>query len=148
MNRFGVSHEKISTIVKVTDEIAFQTNIFALSAAVEAAPGRDGGRFADVAEEVPNLDQRRAQAAREASALIEESIRQCGLGSQKLDSVAQSVHHTANGTASASRALAVQAQSLYAMVDRLRLLAAHTFDPDSNGSAASATPATDPCGSV
>ena len=100
MKEINGSSEKISKIIKVIEEIAFQTNILALNAAVEAArAGEAGMGFAVVADEVRNLAHRSAQAAQDTASLIEESIGKSEQGSRKLDQVAQSIRQiTASAT--------------------------------------------------
>ena len=92
MDDINTQSGKISKIIKVIDEIAFQTNILALNAAVEAArAGEAGMGFAVVADEVRNLAQRCAQAAKDTAALIEESIAKSGDGKAKVDQVAAAI---------------------------------------------------------
>jgi hypothetical protein len=93
MDGIFADSQKISKIIKVIDEIAFQTNILALNASVEAARAGEAGKgFAVVADEVRNLAQRSAQAAKDTSLLIEDSIRSSGAGKQKVGQVADAIH--------------------------------------------------------
>jgi hypothetical protein len=79
MTALKTANVKSQSIIKVIDEIAFQTNILALNAAVEAArAGEAGLGFAVVAEEVRHLAQRCSEAAREITGIISESTSRSG----------------------------------------------------------------------
>jgi methyl-accepting chemotaxis protein len=92
MKEIDASSKKIAHIIKIIDEIAFQTNILALNAAVEAArAGEAGLGFAVVADEVRNLAQRCSRAAGDTAGLIEDSIQTTQDGNARLDQMAGAV---------------------------------------------------------
>jgi methyl-accepting chemotaxis protein len=92
MQEINTSCEKAGKIIRVIDEIAFQTNILALNAAVESARAGQAGRgFAVVADEVRNLAHRSAKAAGETTGLIEESIAKSKQGRKDLEQVSGAI---------------------------------------------------------
>ena len=140
----------IGRVIKVIDDIAFQTNILALNAAVEAArAGVHGKGFAVVAEEVRNLSGKSATAARETADLVNENIEKTELGRsisqasvESLDRIVESIQTitiqlnesighvsrvvrqistTSQQSATASQELSGQAQMLRQLVSRFRI---------------------------
>ncbi|NKN36613.1 HAMP domain-containing protein [Agrobacterium sp. a22-2] len=92
MGEINRSSEKISTIIGVIDEIAFQTNLLALNAGVEAARAGEAGRgFAVVAQEVRELAQRCANAAKEIKGLISVSATQVQSGVQLVEQTGEAL---------------------------------------------------------
>jgi methyl-accepting chemotaxis protein len=96
MGKIKRSSDETAGIVKTIEEIAFQTNLLALNAAVEAARAGDAGKgFAVVAEEVRNLAQRAAEAARNTGQLITGSVKDAENGVEVSQEVAASLEKIA-----------------------------------------------------
>jgi hypothetical protein len=104
--------EETSTIIKTIDEIAFQTNLLALNAAVEAARAGEAGKgFAVVAEEVRNLAQRSAQAARSTTDMIQASVESSQRGVILCKNVSEALAKIADGSQKVDALIAQIVQS-------------------------------------
>jgi len=107
MDNIKKSSEAMAKIIKVIDGIAFQTNLLALNAAVEAARAGDAGKgFAVVAEEVRNLAQRSAQAAKETERLIVDAGENIDMGVAGFEQVTSSINRIVDSIGTVSQLIA------------------------------------------
>ena len=142
----GKAKQNIGKIIKVIDEIAFQTNVLALNASVEAArAGEHGKGFAVVAGEVRNLSIRTTDAVKQTSSLIEASGRNVKIGievanrmSAALEEIKSSMKAVENRIETVGRASEMQTQSIHEINSGINIIAGvvHTNSATSEQTAA------------
>ncbi len=117
------SADATAKIVKTIDDIAFQTNLLALNAAVEAARAGDAGKgFAVVAEEVRNLAQRSAEAAKTTANLIGESVKKSEAGVQITNEMSEIFTEINDGSSKVSdliREIAVSSKQQFSGIEQV-----------------------------
>ena len=125
MDEINSTSKDISKVIKAIDDIAFQTNILALNAAVEAARAGNAGKgFAVVADEVRNLSQKSAEAAKNTTALIENSIVAVEKGSDLVTKTSTSFLDVAAKSAEVTKLveeISIQAQEQAAAVTQVSI---------------------------
>ncbi len=112
MERINASSDEINKVVKVIDDIAFQINLLALNANVEAArAGKYGKGFAVVADEVRNLAVKSADSVKETTSMVEETVQNIKQGTETAESTAKQLSSIVEGSGKVANFLEEIAQA-------------------------------------